>query len=175
MLSTFVLDKEYNAAKVNITTHPTRPNNVLMRWFRRGEIIAGEIKHVKNEPAVVITPSGWIFPISVLKQVVSKGVSSNASGSDDSSSADGGDKKPNMIKDNLKTPAKTIKVQYSDAFLLGGAIGLGLGYLIERKFPQVQIFQDKKMKFYTAGVFAILGLYGVWRRNENNKQKSKKE
>lgn len=175
MLSTFVLEKEYNAAKVNITTHPTRANSVLMRWFRRGEIIAGEVKHVKNEPAVVITPSGWIFPVSVLKQVVSKGVSSNASGNDDSSDADGDSKKSNLVKDNLKTPARTIKVQYSDAFILGAVIGLGGAYLIERKFPQVQLFQDKKNKFYVAGAFALLGVYAVWRRNENNKNKSKKE
>jgi hypothetical protein len=150
MFATYALSKEYRAQRVIFSKHPAKPSTICQQWFKRGDLIKGELKHMNNQPAIVMTESGWIFPVNVLKEVLTKDLSGAASsGADGSGGAagSGADLKKSAVVGDLKNPPRTKKVQYLDAIILGGLIGFVAVWAAEKK-GWLPPSPDKKNKIF---------------------------
>lgn len=164
MIGTYTLIKDFNAPAVIVNLHLKRPTEVCYKKFKKGDMIQGELKHVNNKPAIVIVRGQLVFPVSVLRAVVTKEIISDASGET---------KKPATIETVLPK-AKTQKIQYLDAAIIGALAGAGIVYVAERKgwMPPAT---DHKNKVYGAIVGALAAFYILYRRNQNKMVKTKEK
>lgn len=157
-LSTYVLTQNYRAPFVRITNNPRMPQQICYKNFKAGDMIKGELKHANNKPAFVLVQGTLVFPLSVIKAVVTKEVISDASGETKKEEAKG-------PVSNIIPVAKTPKIKYLDAAIIGGLIGLGAVYFAEKK-GYLQVV-DKKNKIYGAAIGALAGFYLIYRKTQN--------
>lgn len=155
-LKTYILLEDYHAPYVQITGRADRPQNVKVKKFRRGDQVKGELKHVNNKPDfVVVGGGGLIIPVSFLKEIVTKEISSNASGGT-TTSLPSSDTKPKTV-----TIATNPKVRYIDAVLVGALVGV-IGVIVAEKQELIKN-PDKKNKIYGALAGGALAAYIVFR------------
>lgn len=153
-MKAYILTQPYKAPYVVATGIPSNPQRIMMKSFRSGEMVKGELKHANNKPAFVLVGGTLVLPLSVLKEVTTKEIISDASGSTQTS-----DQPTDSVK---KVPTK--KLRYIDAILIGGVLGLGAVYLAEKQGWITS--PDNKNKMYGVLGGAVLGAYLVF-RNEN--------
>jgi hypothetical protein len=97
----------------------------------------------------------------VVKEVITKQIVSNATGTADTQSM------PMQVQKVETNP----KVKYIDSMLIGAVVGL-TGVIVAEKQGWIGE-SDSKYKLYGALVGAIAGAYFVFRTNNSNKQKIK--
>jgi len=139
---------------------PNRPKVINYKTFMKGEVVNGELKHLKNKPAFVITEGAFIIPLNIVKKLVTKDIKPEAV-----SSAEGSEQKSETPKEAAKAPIEYTnpKVQYMDGAIVGALVGLGITYGIEKKFP-TWLPVDSKNKIYGAVIGALAGLYIIYRK-----------
>jgi hypothetical protein len=156
-IKSYILTQDFKSPYVQITGRPDRPQAIKFKTFRRGDIAKGELKHANNRPAFVLVEGSLVLPLEVVKELVTKEIVSNASGSSDSKLP-----KPSEVVKLSSNP----KVQYIDAAIIGAAIGFGGVYFAEKK-GWLPVETDKKMKIYGAIGGALLASYLVYRFKSN--------
>jgi hypothetical protein len=152
-MKAYILTQPYKAPYVVATGIPSNPQRIMMKSFRSGEMVKGELKHANNKPAFVLVGGTLVLPLSVLKEVTTKEVVSEASGSTTETS----DQPTDSVK---KVPTK--KLRYIDAILIGGVLGFGAVYLAEKQGWITS--PDNKNKMYGVLGGAVLGAYLVFRQ-----------
>ena len=161
-MKTYILTQNYRAPYVVATGVPHKPQAIKMKSFRAGETVRGELKHANNKPAFVLVAGALVLPLSVVRELTTKEVVSEASGE----SAQNDSEKPQTIK---MVPNK--KLRYIDAILIGGILGFGSVYLAEKQGWLTS--PDNKNKMYGALLGAALGAYTVFRKENQTKVKAK--
>ena len=162
-LKSYIVTQDFKSPIVRVTGLPHRPQEIRMKRFRKGEIIKGELKHANNKPAFILVGGAAVVPLSVVKELVTKEVVSDASGET---------KQPeNKMKIE---PIKNPRMKYLDGIVLGAIVGVGGAYLAEKQGWIAM--PDKKNKIYGALIGAGVGLYLVYRFKLNTvKPKDNKE
>lgn len=157
-MKAYILTQPYKAPYVVATGIPSNPQRIMMKSFRSGEMVKGELKHANNKPAFVLVGGTLVLPLSVLKEVTTKEIISEVSGSSTETS-ETTEQPTDSVK---KVPTK--KLRYIDAILIGGVLGFGAVYLAEKQGWITS--PDNKNKMYGVIGGAVLGAYLVF-RNEN--------
>jgi hypothetical protein len=161
-MKAYILTQPYKAPYVVATGIPSNPQRIMMKSFRSGEMVKGELKHANNKPAFVLVGGTLVLPLSVLKEVTTKEIISDASGSTTESS----EQPTDSVK---KVPTK--KLRYIDAILIGGVLGFGAVYLAEKQGWITS--PDNKNKMYGVLGGAVLGAYLVFRQENTMSVKPK--
>jgi len=159
-LKSYIVISDVKTPYVQATGVPHRPQQVRFKLIRKGEIIKGELKHANNKPAFVLVNGALVVPLSALKELVTKEVSSEFEGAATS------EKKP------IKLPSIN-KVKYVDALIVGALAGVGGAYLMEKQGWLGE--PDKKNKLYGALIGGAVALYGLYRYKAFLKDKSKEK
>jgi hypothetical protein len=157
-LKSYIVIADIKTPYVQGTGVPHRPQEVRFKLIRKGEIIKGELKHANNKPAFVLVNGTLVVPLSAVKELVTKDITSNADGT---------------AKDE-KTPIKlpsVNKVKYIDALIVGALLGVGGAYLSEKQGWLGE--PDKKNKIYGALIGGAVALYGLYRYKAYLKDKPK--
>ena len=155
-MKSYVLVQNYKAPYVVATGHPRKPQAVMAKMFKKGDIVKGELKHANNQPAFVLVNGTLVLPLSVVKEVTAKEV-----GASDFS---GETKTDETSSETKMVPNK--KLKYLDSILIGGALGFGVMYLAETQGWLPEGTDVKKFRMYGALGGALIGAYIVF-RNEN--------
>jgi hypothetical protein len=140
---------------------PSKRTQVRTVRFSKGEVIKGELKHANNEPATVLAGKDnklFVFPLSVLKQLTTKEIISNA---------DATQSQPATPLKKYVAPATTTKVKYVDALVVGGLVGYVATFWAQKKYPQY-VGPDPKNRLYGAIVLAGIGMFLVYRVTQNS-------
>lgn len=149
-LKSYIVTQNFKSPIVRVTGMPHKPQEIRFKQFRKGDIIKGEMKHANNQPAFILVGGACVVPLTVVKELVTKEISSNASG-------DSSDNKKSI----KITPNEGPRMKYLDAVIIGGALGAGAAYLAEKQGWIAM--PDKKNKIYGALIGAGIGLYLVYR------------
>lgn len=157
-LKSYIVIADIKTPYVQGTGVPHRPQEVRFKLIRKGEIIKGELKHANNKPAFVLVNGTLVVPLSAVKELVTKDITSNADGTPTD------DKKP------MKLPSVN-KVKYIDALVVGALLGVGGAYLSEKQGWLGE--PDKKNKLYGALIGGAVALYGLYRYKAYLKDKPK--
>ena len=157
-LKSYIVIADIKTPYVQGTGVPHRPQEVRFKLIRKGEIIKGELKHANNKPAFVLVNGTLVVPLSAVKELVTKDITSNADGTPTD------DKKP------MKLPSVN-KVKYIDALVVGALLGVGGAYLSEKQGWLGE--PDKKNKIYGALIGGAVALYGLYRYKAYLKDKPK--
>lgn len=157
-LKSYIVIADIKTPYVQGTGVPHRPQQVRFKLIRKGEIIKGELKHANNKPAFVLVNGTLVVPLSAVKELVTKDITSNADGTPTD------DKKP------MKLPSVN-KVKYIDALVVGALLGVGGAYLSEKQGWLGE--PDKKNKLYGALIGGAVALYGLYRYKAYLKDKPK--
>ena len=160
-LKSYIVTQNFKSPIVRVTGVPHKPQEIRFKQFRKGDIIKGELKHANNQPAFILVNGVCVVPLSVVKELVTKEIASNASGEATPET------KPIKI-----TPVQGPRMKYMDAVVIGGLLGAGGAYLAEKQGWIAM--PDKKNKIYGAIIGAAIGLYLVY-RFKLNKQKPNTE
>jgi hypothetical protein len=159
-LKSYIVVSDVKTPYVQATGVPHRPQQVRFKLIRKGEIIKGELKHANNKPAFVLVNGALVVPLSALKELVTKEVSSEFGG------------EATTEKKAIKLPSIN-KIKYIDALLVGALAGVGGTYLIEKQGWLGE--PDKKNKLYGALIGGAVALYGLYRYKAFLKDKSKEK
>lgn len=158
-LKSYIVTQNFKSPVVRVTGMPHKPQEIRFKQFRKGDIIKGELKHANNQPAFILVGGACVVPLSVVKELVTKEIVSNANG--------GEEQKPIKI-----TPKEGPRMKYMDAVVIGGVLGAGAAFLAEKQGWIAM--PDKKNKIYGALIGAAVGLYFVY-RFKLNKPKTNQE
>lgn len=158
-LKSYIVTQNFKSPVVRVTGMPHKPQEIRFKQFRKGDIIKGELKHANNQPAFVLVGGACVVPLSVVKELVTKEIVSNANGTEE--------QKPIKI-----TPKEGPRMKYMDAVVIGGVLGAGAAFLAEKQGWIAM--PDKKNKIYGALIGAAVGLYFVY-RFKLNKPKTNQE
>jgi len=148
----YIFTKDYKSPMVVATGLAHNPQSIKFKRFQKGEIIRGELKHANNKPAFLLVNGVCVVPLDIVKELVTKEVVSNASGSTSS--------EPKVKK--IKVPTNP-KVRYADAMILGAIVGVVGVYVAEKQGWIAE--PDRKYKLYGALGGAVLAAYIVYRTN----------
>jgi hypothetical protein len=157
-LKSYIVIADIKTPYVQGTGVPHRPQEVRFKLIRKGEIIKGELKHANNKPAFVLVNGTLVVPLSAVKELVTKEITSNVDG---------------IAKDDkapMKLPSIN-KVKYVDAIIVGALLGVGGAYLSEKQGWLGE--PDKKNKLYGALIGGAVALYGLYRYKAYLKDKPK--
>ena len=155
-MKTYVLTQMYQAPYVVATGRPNNPQQIRTKTFKTGQMVKGELKHANNKPAFVLVAGTLVLPLSVLKEVTTKEVISDASGATQS------EEQVTAASSNTVKVANT-KLRYIDSVVIGGLIGLG-GVFLAEKQGWLEKTEDNKNRMYGALIGAIAGAYIVFRQ-----------
>jgi hypothetical protein len=148
MKKTYVLTQDFKAPYVVATGMAHKPSKIMLRKYQKGEVIEGQLIISKGQPNIVLVSGVIPIPVSVLREVVTKEIVSNATG------------------DVKQTPNKvTIKktsTRYLDAGIVGAVAGIAAVYLAEKK-GWIAV-PDKKNKLFGAAIGAALAMYVIYRK-----------
>lgn len=153
-MKSYILTQPYKAPYVVATGIPSNPQRIMMKSFRSGEIVKGELKHANNKPSFVLVAGTLVLPLSVLKEVTTKEVVSEASGETNQTP-----------KEESITRKPNKRLRYIDAILVGGVLGFGAVYLAEKQ-GWITI-ADNKNKMYGIIGGALAGAYLVFRQENS--------
>lgn len=159
-LKSYIVIADIKTPYVQATGVPHRPQEVRFKLIRKGEIIKGELKHANNKPAFVLVNGTLVVPLSAVKELVTKDISSDFNGETTE------EKKP------IKLPSIN-KVKYIDALIVGALLGVGGAYLSEKQGWLGE--PDKKNKLYGALIGGAVALYGLYRYKAYLKDKPKEK
>lgn len=156
--ATYIVTNDFKSPYVVSSGDPRNPTAIRAKFFKKGELISGELKTTNGKPDFVLYNGVVVVPLSVIKAVVTKEIVSSATGD---TSKPGTETTRNII--TVKDP----KQKYMDAALVGAAIGLA-GIFLAHKKGWIAV-QDKMHYAYGAGVGAVLAAYFVYRTKTTKK------
>ena len=156
-MKTYVLTQMYQAPYVVATGRPNKPQQIMTKTFKTGQMVKGELKHANNKPAFVLVAGTLVLPLSVLKEVTTKEVISDASGATQS------EEQTTQASGQTQAKVPNKKLRYIDAVVIGGLVGLGGVYLAEKQ-GWLEKTEDNKNRMYGALIGAIAGAYIVFRQ-----------
>ena len=146
------------SAIVSNSSRNGQPKKINFKSYVKGEVIKGELKHSNNKPAFVLAEGAVVVPLNIVKKVVAETIKT--------SSADGATETTPKAAEEKKEPVEysNPKIKYFDAMIIGGLLGLGATYGIEKKFP-TWLPVDKKKECRIGGILlgAAAGWYFVYR------------
>jgi len=155
MKKSYVLIQDFKAPYVIATGMPHKPSKIMLKRFRKGEIINGELKLANGRPSFVLVNGVIPVPVTMLNEVVTKEILSDASG-------------PKKISANPNAPTSNVvkvkkeNTRFLDAGIIGAVLGFGLVYLAEKK-GWIKT-EEKKNKMYGAIGGAVLAMYIIYRK-----------
>ena len=158
MKKSYVLLQDFKAPYVIATGMPHKPSKIMLKRYKTGEIIDGELKLANGKPSFVLVNGVIPIPVTVLNSVVTKEIVSDAAG-------------PKKISANPNAPTSSgtnvVKVKkentrFLDAGIIGAVLGFGAIYLAEKK-GWIAV-EDKKNKMYGAIGGALLAMYIIYRK-----------
>jgi len=154
MKKSYVFKQDFKAPYVVATGLPHRPTKIMLKKYKRGQIIQGQMVMAKGKPSVLLVSGVIPIPLTVIREVITKEIlQSNASGT------------PTTSTTNLSSAVvvgKKSNTRYIDAAILGAILGLGAAYLAEKQNLLGQ--PDKKNKLYGAAIGAVLAMYFIYRK-----------
>jgi hypothetical protein len=162
-IKSYLITANVKSPYVQVTGMAHKPQAIRFKQFRKGEIVKGEMKHANNKPAFLLVDGCCVVPLSVIREVVTKEVTSDVTGTDKPAS----ESPSTMSKLIAKTPA----INYVDSAIIGGLIGLGAVYLAEKQGWIAVV--DKKNKLYGALIGSAIALYGYYRFKPKFKKEKK--
>jgi len=153
MKKSYVFKQDFKAPYVVATGLPHRPTKIMLKKYKRGQIIQGQMVMAKGKPSVLLVSGVIPIPLTVIREVITKEIlQSNASGTPTTST-------------NVSSAVvlgKKSNTRYIDAAILGAILGLGAAYLAEKQNLLGQ--PDKKNKLYGAAIGAVLAMYFIYRK-----------
>jgi hypothetical protein len=155
-LKSYLITHDVKSPYIVATGLPHNPQEVRLKLFRKGQVVKGELKHANNKPAFLLVNGVCVIGLDVVKELVTKEITSNASGKN-SSAAKVIDNTVGLSKDNSNP-----KVRYIDAMIVGGLLGAAGVFLAEKQGWIAE--PDKKYKLYGAIGGAIIGYYFMYRK-----------
>jgi hypothetical protein len=160
-LKSYVFVEDFKSPVVTATGLPHNPQKIRLKRFRKGDIVKGELKHANNKPAFLLVNGVCVVPLYVVKELITKQIVSNATGTTDAQ----------PMTTQVQKVETNAKVKYIDSMLIGAVVGL-TGVIVAEKQGWIGE-SDSKYKLYGALVGAVAGAYFVFRTNNSNKQKIK--
>ena len=152
MKKAYVLIQDFNAPYVVATGMAHKPSKIMIKKYKKGEIIYGEMKTTNGKPSIVLIKGVIPIPATMLNEVVTKTISGVSGEKSKEVNVKGGSKVVTVKKTNTR---------YMDAGIFGAIIG-GVGaYLFEK---QGWLQPNPKNKLYGALAGAVLGMYMVYRK-----------
>jgi len=152
-LKSYQLTQDFRSPYVVATGLPHKPQQIKFKRFRKGDVIKGELKHANNQPAFVLVSGALVVPVDMVKEVVTKEISSNVEGEKET--------KEETKTENKIVVKKTSNIKYVDALLIGAVVGVAGVYIAEKQNWLTSL--DNKNKIYGGIAGAILGAYIVYR------------
>jgi len=153
MKKSYVFKQDFKAPYVVATGLPHRPTKIMLKKYKRGQIIQGQMVMAKGKPSVLLVSGVIPIPLTVIREVITKEIlQSNASGTPTTTT-------------NVSSAVvlgKKSNTRYIDAAILGAILGLGAAYLAEKQNLLGQ--PDKKNKLYGAAIGAVLAMYFIYRK-----------
>jgi hypothetical protein len=164
--ATYIVTKDFKTPYITSSHDPRNPIKTNWKAFRKGDLIAGELKHANNKPAFVLYNGVAVIPLSVIKAVVTKEILSTTP----MSSVEGNTELPGHETTKKVVEVKNKKVTYMDAMLVGAVVGLGAIFLANKK---MWIKVPNNINYaYGAGAGAFLAAYIIYRKNNKPKIKA---
>lgn len=162
--ATYLITSNFRTPYVRSTGNPRNPTEIKFKMFKKGDLVAGELKHANGKPAFILYNGVCVIPLSVAKAVVTKEILPNMSN-------ESGDETP-LGKETTKkiNVIENPKTKYGDAILVGIAIGLA-GVFLANKRGWIKV-PDNMHYAYGAGVGALLAGYFTYRNNNKPKIKT---
>lgn len=152
MKRSYVLIQDFKAPYVIATGMPHKPSKIMLKRYSKGEIISGELKTANGKPSFVLVSGVIPVPVTMLNEVVTKQIVSNASGE--------------AVKKVSESPkvvqVKKQNTKYLDVAIIGAILGFAGVYLAEKQ-GWIAV-ADKKYKMYGAIGGALLGMYLIYRK-----------
>jgi hypothetical protein len=152
----YVLVQDFNAPYVVATGMAHKPSRIMIKKYRKGDIIEGELKTTGGKPTIVLVRGVIPIPVTMLRVVVTKEILSSANGAPTA--------KPQLnTATTINTvSAKKTNTRYLDSGIIGAILGIGAVYLAEKQGWIATA--ETKNKLYGAAVGAVLGMYFVYRK-----------
>jgi len=154
MKKSYVLIQDFKAPYVIATGMAHKPSKIMIKKYTKGEIINGELKNANGRPSFVLVSGVIPVPVTMLHEVITKEIVSDASG-----------QKRISANPNATSNVVTVKKQntrFLDAAIVGAILGFGLIYLAEKK-GWIKV-EEKKNKMYGAIGGAVLAMYIIYRK-----------
>jgi len=154
MKKSYVLIQDFKAPYVIATGMAHKPSKIMLKKYTKGEIINGELKNANGRPSFVLVSGVIPVPVTMLHEVITKEIVSDASG-----------QKRISANPNATSNVVTVKKQntrFLDAAIVGAILGFGLIYLAEKK-GWIKV-EEKKNKMYGAIGGAVLAMYIIYRK-----------
>jgi len=154
MKKSYVLIQDFKAPYVIATGMAHKPSKIMVKKYTKGEIINGELKNANGRPSFVLVSGVIPVPVTMLHEVITKEIVSDASG-----------QKRISANPNATSNVVTVKKQntrFLDAAIVGAILGFGLIYLAEKK-GWIKV-EEKKNKMYGAIGGAVLAMYIIYRK-----------
>lgn len=152
MKKAYVLIQDFNAPYVVATGMAHKPSKIMIKKYKKGEIIYGEMKTTNGKPSIVLVKGVIPIPATMLNEVITKTIS-GVSGEKSTET-----KQP---QNNKVVTIKKTNTRYMDAGIFGAVIGAISVYLFEK---QGWLQPNPKNKLYGALGGAVLGMYMVYRK-----------
>jgi hypothetical protein len=168
----YVFTQDYKAVYVVATGMPHKPSSIKFKKFRKGEIIKGVLHSPYGKPEFVMIDGIMVVPTNVLRKVITKTINGGGQNSFDGT---GGSSESTSQTIAIKKPVDP-KIQYMDAMLIGGVVGLVLTHIAEKKEwigkSEENPYQNKLIG---AAVGAAVGAYIVFKTRSKKVVITKKQ
>jgi hypothetical protein len=152
MKKAYVLIQDFNAPYVVATGMAHKPSKIMIKKYKKGEIIYGEMKTTNGKPSIVLVKGVIPIPATMLNEVITKTIS-GVSGEKSTETK--------QTQNNKVVTIKKTNTRYMDAGIFGAVIGAVAVYLFEK---QGWLQPNPKNKLYGALGGAVLGMYMVYRK-----------
>lgn len=152
MKKAYVLIQDFNAPYVVATGMAHKPSKIMIKKYKKGEIIYGEMKTTNGKPSIVLVKGVIPIPATMLNEVITKTIS-GVSGEKSTETK--------QTQNNKVVTIKKTNTRYMDAGIFGAVIGAISVYLFEK---QGWLQPNPKNKLYGALGGAVLGMYIVYRK-----------
>lgn len=152
MKKAYVLIRDFNAPYVVATGMAHKPSKIMIKRYKKGEIIYGEMKTTNGKPSIVLVKGVIPIPATMLNEVVTKTIS-GVSGEKSTETK--------QTQNNKVVTIKKTNTRYMDSGIFGAVIGAVATYLFEK---QGWLQPNPKNKLYGALGGAVLGMYMVYRK-----------
>lgn len=158
----YVITKDCSFPRVISTGNPHNPTKVVPLRFKKGTIVTnGEIlKDKQGRPLQLFVKPDIMIPLVYVQEVITRDIK-GAVVDENKSNATASQPAPTDTKLNVMSNKKT---KYIDSAILGGLLGLGVGYLAEKK-AWLGENNNPNNKWYAAGIGALAGIYLAYRVN----------
>jgi hypothetical protein len=167
----YVITKDCSFPRILATGNPNTPTAVKSIKLKKGTIIQnGEIiKDSKGRPLQLFVKPDIMIPLVYLKEVITRDIN-GVNIDNKKSNFESSQPAPTTTKIGILSNKKT---KYIDGAILGGLLGLGIGYLAEKK-EWLGENNNPNNKWYSAGIGALAGIYFVYRLNTKEVIKTQK-